>query len=401
MRDELKPFDVLLKLQQEVFPRNLDGKSFQKRMEKSLPKTLELMLEKYKGELSADEIKIVKKKLEEHINGIKKIELPTTLQDPNSYSQILEIAEIIKNASETCHMIEKESGKVIKVKEMNLNFKTPKFGTVHFGTVNAAMIPCDNDEVLIVFEVEFFIFCWLISKVFAKLFPAYNSEEKNLEYYFREVDKKIEQQKDAVKHFEELVIAYAITGKVGYAPQYIIEAKFNNKVRRIASVMEVFAMSHEYAHMLLDHVHHESNETNPIAKGIENILFSWPQEFEADQLGTMLTLEGMKNIQDGNILVTICGIEIFFSTFEIIQKARCLFNGGDEKYYWKEGGVEQGKVGTHPPFEERRKKQREHISGVFGEKSLEMGLIAEYMLTRLWNETRNKMIERMEKMKKE
>jgi len=266
---------------------------------------------------------------------------------------------------------------------MNFNFSYPKFGTIHFGDINARTYPCDNNEQLIVFEVELTTFCYLLCKIIVQLFPVYDSASSNtLVDYEKIIDEKIAKTPDTIKRFNELIIAFVTTGRATKAPPYEIKPQYNNFLANLSLAMEVFVMAHEYSHILIGHTEKKNQEKKSELKNIEYIRFSWNQEYEADHLALSLALEGLHNIGYKIDFVNYCGAETFFSGLEILDRANCIVNSGDDTWYWK-GCSEDGPISDHPPSDDRRTKLRTQMKFVYGEKSLETSLIVE-MIIKKW-----------------
>jgi len=377
--------ETLLKLQEiTVLRYDLTSARRQKWENKFSEETFEKIYDDYKKNLSQKELEEIRKNVKEEQEKRKEIELPTPYQNRDSYTLILDFWRIIKDILPTIKFKHKETGQIKTLEEQGLKIITPYFGTVQIGSINAVTYPCDNNERLIVFEMELMTFCHLLCKIIARTFPHYDpKEKKSLEYYKEKIEERIENEPEITQRFKELIIAFVTTGKATTAPQYLLDTKYYPFLNHLRLAMEVFIVGHEYAHILLGHVDENDSRQNLLMQDVENVLFSWNQESNADELGLPLMLEGLKNIGYQNDFVSYCGAEAFFSAFEVIERAKCLIQSREEKWYWKNCS-ENGKVGDHPPSEKRRTDLRMQMTKIYGEISIETSQIIESMIKTLW-----------------
>ena len=389
----MKPNEHLLKLQEEHYNGYITAEELVEERKIVQEETKSRLLKKYQNELNTEELKQFEKDLDEHHKKVENIELPTKYEDPDTYLLLLELSSIIQNGISTSHVIHQETKKVVKLTDQNYNFTVPYVGSIAFGDVNAATIPCDNNEHLILFETEFITFCYLVCKVLVQLMPEYDSTlEKSFEEYMKEVEEKISKNPSIIERFKELVIAYATTGRATKAPVYEINAKYNHALIGLTHAMEVFAMGHEYAHILIGHTTRESFENEYSLEGLSRIFYLQHQEYEADHLALTLTLEGLKNEGDENYFGNYLGFESFFSALEISERAKYIVKIGDDTWYWRKNGRSSGNPQDHPPIDARREKLRDQAKFVFGEKFLEGGKITENIIKRLYEKIKPDLI---------
>ncbi len=161
--------------------------------------------------------------------------------------------------------------------------------------------------------------------------------------------------------------------------------------------MEVFIVGHEYAHILLGHVNSNFTKKNLLNDKIETLLFSWKQEYNADELGFPLMLDGLRNVGYENDYVSYCGAEAFFSAFEVLERAKCLIKSGDEEQYWRNCS-KSGEIGDHPSSEKRRDALRIQMTQVYGEEPIRSSQIVESIIKILWERTKPNILTNQKKL---
>ncbi|MEM3089150.1 MAG: hypothetical protein QXY22_01120, partial [Candidatus Nitrosotenuis sp.] len=373
--------DTLFQLQKQALTEHhIPLDYLAKNLKKQQKETLKGILDLCKNELEESEIEVMRKRAEDKIKELDNLEMPTRLQDPSSYSEVMHFWKIIQDILPTIQLTNRETKESQSLKELGLKIVTPHFGTVHIGSINASTISCDNGDCLIVFEVELMTFCNLLCKIIAKTFPIYDPKDnKNIEYYKEKIIEKINQNPEIVQRFEELVVAFVTTGRAATAPQYLLEPKYYPFLDHLRLAMEVFIMGHEYAHILLGHVDANYARKDLVMTDVLSVVFSWDQESNADFLGLPLMMEGLNKIGYGYSPISYCGAEAFFSAFEILERARCLIQFGNDEWYWRNCS-ETGKISDHPPAEVRRNKLRAQMTEIFGPRSIETSQIVEHII---------------------
>jgi len=318
---------------------------------------------------------------------IKKIKLPTKYEILSDYSLILNLAELIEKAIPSLKFTNKKTRISYSLKDLNMNIVKPTFGTLPYGDLNARTYSFDNGEYLIVFESELLQFCNLITKIIAKSFP-YNKKDGKITYQFDEqaVLEKLEDDETILTRFKDLVISFLTTGYARAAKQYYLEGTYLDLHAHLLEAIETFIMGHEYSHILLKHV------TSQTKKNLNNadkfqMIYSWPQEYQADGLGLPLMLIGLRHTGKQNDFISYCGAELFFSAYEIIQRGACILKNGHDNFYWR-GGSSDGLLGTHPPAGNRREYLRKLMKNNYGERSIETSLLVEKIIKTLWEKTK-------------
>jgi hypothetical protein len=342
---------------------------------------------------SSEEFKQYKKSFMKNFELVLNRPLLTKYEDPFYQDMLQRYSNDIEEGTKYWQNI--PEGKLKRCLE---NFPAQKseviFGIMPLGTVNAMSIVIPkSDDFLIVFESELFTYCLLMSKIVASCMIINEKEEQfSFNMDENEIMKKIENDKQLLMRFQELVFGYLIDGTPGRAPRYLVVFPYEQVVRRLLDSMEIFILGHEYAHILLGHVGHKTHSRAAfLDDDTEVLLYKHEQEFEADFVGLFLSLGAMK-IRGCDFSLGYWGVELFFCCDEIIEKGLCILRTGSDDWYWR-GGREDGPLGTHPPAKERRDVLREIMKHRFGELPVKLGDLVEKIMTRLWEKTRPALIQ--------
>ena len=84
----------------------------------------------------------------------------------------------------------------------------------------------------------------------------------------------------------------------------------------------------------------------------KKILYSWEQEYAADQGGLLLTMGAMM-VKKWDAPLSYWGIELFLNAMDCIERGLCIMRNGHDDFYWR-GGRSDGELGSHPPAERRK-----------------------------------------------
>lgn len=388
---ELTPKEKLLELEKEAYGNYYPTpKNFLKEIKDEENQNEERVLDNFKKMLNSKDFDEAKHQLE-ILKTERKISVPTPYQNPGSYRLLLELSDIVEKGFSTCQFIHKKTGKNTMLKDLGLNFVRPTLGTIHFGSINAYTYPCDNKDYLIVFEMELSTFCFLLCKVIVQALPAYDPTFTNFQMYSDKINEEINKNPEIAKRFEELIIAFITSGRATLAPQYVLHPKFYDLLSHLCQAMETFVVAHEYSHILLGHVDN-LRYSNSKPNNLKDIMFSWEDESNADGLGVPLMIEGLRTVGYQSENVSYCGAESYFSGYEILERAKCLIQTGNDEWYWKECCKEDGSLGLHPPSHTRRESLRNQMREIYGEKFLTISKIVETIIKTLWEKTKPNLI---------
>lgn len=328
-----------------------------------------------------------------------KIILPTKYELLHNYSLILDFAELIEDVIPRLGFFNKENNLNLTLKDLDMNITKPQFGTLPIGSLNATSYGFSNNERLIVFESELMQFCNLIAKIIAKSIPFDGSNDKiNFQFDEQLIFKQIDQNPEIFQHFEELILGFIITGRATSATAYILESPFNQIADHLRLSMEVFVMGHEYAHILLRHLDSvDTIKKNINSDSVFNIIYSWSQEYDADRLGLPLMICALMNQNRPYLDLSYGGADLFFSSYDVIARAKSIILNGTDEYYWC-GGKPDGKLGSHPPAHKRRENLRETMEYQFGVESLIKSHLIEKIMYVLWDKLRPKLIKNRQQL---
>lgn len=265
----------------------------------------------------------------------------------------------------------------------------PVLGTLPLSTVNAKVVAVPGtDEHLVLFDEDFFIFALLISKAVSYAMPL-EVEGSRITASKDEdaIERRIAGNDDVRRRFQEAVETYVMQGSPAAAPQYYLDQHYSHVAKYIWESMERFAVGHEYGHFLAGHL--RSGSTQAALLGSEEVyefLPKWEEEFEADRLSLSLTLYAMA-VQGGDPGVGYMGVDLFFSSLDIAERAISMVKTGDENH--------RPRRASHPPVEMRRERLRKTVPATlkeeftsYAELAVTTGQQVEWIVERLWRDLR-------------
>ena len=121
----------------------------------------------------------------------------------------------------------------------------------------------------------------------------------------------------------------------------------------------------------------------PASTEVDELEFSWVQEFGADWIGIRTAISAMSQHYGVDLALSYWGAELFFSSLDVMDRAVSYLRHGDESYR---------QIGTHPPNKMRREFLRTAIKHDVGEESaigpIQLGQAVEFIMNTLWERTR-------------
>ena len=169
----------------------------------------------------------------------------------------------------------------------------PLLGTLPIGQINAMTIRVPGtDEFVIIFDWQLFLFALLLSKAVVRALPLVSTEDGSFQIRIDSdgIRSRTDSDPSVVGRFLEVVMAYAVAGDPGFAPQYFPEPQYSLLAARLRDCMELFVMGHEYAHIILGHLTSANGAVLARMNNAEEVAYSWQQEYEADMLGANLMM---------------------------------------------------------------------------------------------------------------
>jgi hypothetical protein len=245
--------------------------------------------------------------------------MPTKYETPNNYLILLGLLKDIEKSA------------------IQLSMEIPQLpimGTLNSGRVNAMAIAVPNsDEYIIVFEFQVFMFALLFCKAIALAIPDLG--EKDGMWHFslnmQDIEKEINNNKNAIQRFSEVLSAYLLFGVPGKAPPYSPKHTVSLLANILYTSMELFIMGHEYGHIQRNHFTQSSRMSIKIGqKDVQELRPEWKKEIEADIIGLQLSTHAM--LGKGYPLdLCISGAGLFFNCMDVVEKGLSLLRTGGDK----------------------------------------------------------------------
>jgi hypothetical protein len=154
----------------------------------------------------------------------------------------------------------------------------------------------------------------------------------------------------APRRFSDLLQAYAVSGRPG-AIGVLPGDPGPGTATALGSAMLLFAVAHEYAHVVLGHLHRARRRSDLLPRATPSMTWSRTDELDADMVGIRLAAEvaAHEGIAFGTVLQ---GADLLFSALDIMDRTIALLRFGDET---------AGRTGFHPPGQERRNSLRQIV----------------------------------------
>ncbi|WP_144528725.1 hypothetical protein [Peribacillus simplex] len=271
----------------------------------------------------------------EHLFKVLPKTLHSEYEDPNGYYLLTDLLESVEGAAKIMsHYIPKK----------------PFIGTQARGKISARIIPNHlAKENIILFERELFVFVNLLSKILCEILPNEVISADSINCI--EMVKSIDENPQILKRVWDLLSAYIFEGHVSLSYPYILSKNKLQLQYQLTRSIELFILSHEYAHLLLKH-----SQSLQDIKGVLNkenrmdtqkLLSRFHQKFEyqADETGLMIAHLAINDKGDAKY-TTFVGVFFYFAFFEMIEKILRIFGEGSYSC----------NIDTHPSFSSRSKK---------------------------------------------
>lgn len=247
------------------------------------------------------------------------LDLPTRYDSPGRYAILHGLVERVREAAK------------------HFNLKTdefPHYACIPTGLVNACAIALPGAErPFLLFDSQFFSYCHLFAKTFARCLPVVGSGERvSISTDPALVAKRIETVPDVVDRLVELLVVYVNTGAVSRVRPYPPERDYEHLVEIIRDGMELFVVAHELGHVYAGHLNDLLDRLSVHDGSSRDKKHPHRQEHAADMVGLLLTLQAM-SAAGYDAALSYVGIELFFISLEFADRAQhILENGNDESY---------------------------------------------------------------------
>jgi len=250
---------------------------------------------------------------------------------------------------------------------INNNLKRDHFpiiGTIPIGTLNARTIKIPTQRKhLLLFDSGVFSFIFRISGIISELVVTDSNSNTNFfaDFHREHILKQLREKPIILKNLKELFVRYLTDDTITpeYAPQFKTISLNKSFQHILTQSTELFLLTHEYSHILLNHF---ENGENSSESSVREINYSWTQEYQADERGLSLILAMLKEKQ---IPVTTgyAGAELLLGFSEMLEKARNIISTGR-----KTQPIDLNESNTHPPIFLRRRKLMQETNKRSGKK---------------------------------
>jgi hypothetical protein len=213
--------------------------------------------------------------------------------------------------------------------------RRPLLGTLPTGRVNVmTMLVPSTREHLLLFESEFTGFAYLAAKAVADVLPYRRSPDGGASFDLEpgRVGERLAQQPQSARRFGELVRAYLETGRPYQAPQYTQEPVRNTWAMMLCDSVELFALGHEYGHILKNHLGQQRPAAwlgGPGMAEPEELAWSRQQEFEADSQGLSLSMAAMQS-RGFDLPIGFLGADFYFTMTHVMERAVSMLRHGHD-----------------------------------------------------------------------
>lgn len=224
-------------------------------------------------------------------------EMPTPYQEPIFYLLLTEsfqrITTILNNQD-------------IYFQHKKIEYKDiPVYGSIHAKIYNA-FITLASDKPLIIFCEGLFEIASMLCDIISAKVILDSTDKGN-----RERDGQI------IRYFIDSLLSFLLFNTTSGAIRMILGEKDEIALQtQIMGAFLLFVSSHEYSHLLLNHLEKSGNLCLNIAGENECIKnYNWQQELDADELATIIAMHDNKTTSD----IHICGIFVFCNALHIIE----------------------------------------------------------------------------------
>lgn len=247
------------------------------------------------------------------------VDLPTRYDSPTQFRILDGLVSRIRSAAETIGL-------------NTVDF--PHYSCIPTGLVNAsAVVLPDATRPFLLFDSELFLYCHLFSKAFAHCLPIVGRGEMlSLSVDVELVRERLTATPELVERLFDLLHAYATTGSPSQSKQYNPEADYVHLVDILRDSMELFVVAHEFGHVYAGHLSELLQRCGLQSVDVSSENPSHRQEYEADLLGLLLTLQAMVS-RGYDTALSYVGIELFFVSLDMAARATHLIDHGTDDTY--------------------------------------------------------------------
>jgi hypothetical protein len=219
----------------------------------------------------------------------------------------------------------------------------PRFGTLPIQSVNAESIQIPaSDQRIIVVNKELFFFCFEMTKLALETVEIKRAADGTLSVNLSQAAciKRINDNPYLFKRMCALLFEFS--GNVGALQHDNARPEYGDLPVAITHGMELFALSHEYAHIIIKHEPVERDAWNVADSGggrvvnVSVLRRSWTQESEADSVGFLLMMAALdrhrneRRSEGGSGLygAAVTAPFLYFQFSEIAEEANSIYTDG-------------------------------------------------------------------------
>ncbi|MEJ2852588.1 MULTISPECIES: hypothetical protein [unclassified Saccharothrix] len=243
----------------------------------------------------------------------------------------------------------------------------PLLGTLPHGDVNArTMLVPGTGEHLVLFESQLILFAHLAAKAVVEALPLGELDDGRLSFDLdtAHIRAALEAEPRLAARFVEVLLGYAVTGRPGFARQYLQSRKREALTRIFRNALEFFVLGHEYGHIVSRHLGERRLVAGMDIGGDdaeelpEEVLYSWKQELEADVRGVEYAIPPTIRAGYDLTLGYAAGPDFYFTLMDVFSRAMQLLRTGTE---------EVPLATSHPPAALRREALRRSLRDFLGD----------------------------------
>jgi hypothetical protein len=320
------------------------------------------------GAVSPEALEALRATLDPGPQGAGRGAVPTRFEDPVLYGLLVKLADEVESAATA----------------LSLPLPPrPLLGTLPTGQVNAmtVLVP-GTSEHLVIFESQLFLFALLFSKAVVRALPFERDGDGWVRFSAEQaqVRSNIEQDREVLQRFLEVLLAYVVHGAPAAAPQYFPPEPYQSFAAILRDSMELFVLGHEYGHIIEGHLGMTTKSAALLGdQEVDRVTYSWQQELEADKWGLQLMIPAMQRSRQVDLGLSFWGADFFFSSVDVVRKAIAVLRTGRE---------ETVSLESHPPPDVRREVVRRVLASSLPDDAangaISLGKMLETVIGHLW-----------------
>lgn len=272
-------------------------------------------------------------------------QLPTPLQNVITFSILKDILSELEGTADR-----------LGIRRMTA--AEPVYGTLASGRVNGmAVRPPGSSTALILFEDGLWIFCHLMAKAIAQVFPVVDGTGSGHHFSTAQKDWDLALDSPSITRMKECLSAYVIRGDATTAPSYLASASANALAGVFLHGAELYVVGHEWAHVHRGHLEAGGIVEAQLPEGsVLAIANPHALELEADFYGAVLSVQA-QIVRGLDLALSYLGPRFLLTCMEIVEQLVSLLFHGEV--------TERPTSLSHPPTRLRREAMDEALSDSF------------------------------------